>query len=151
MSPRIVTFSPAIFPFFSRMVNASSNACVGCSCAPSPALMTLALSNARQKMRRADRAVADDDEVRVQRLEIARGVLERLAFFERRRLGGKIDDVGGQPLRGQFKADARARGRLDEQVDDRLAAQRRNFLDGALADGLERARRVEHGDDFLRA
>ena len=151
MSPRMVTFSPAIFPFFSRMVNASSNACVGCSCAPSPALMTLASQEARQKMRRAAGAVADDDDIGVERLEIARGVLERLAFFERRGLGGEIDDVGGQPLRGQLKADARARGRLDEQVDHRFAAQRRDFFDGAFADGLEGARRVQHGDDFVRA
>ena len=86
------------------------------------------VQDARQKMRRARRAVADDDEIRVQRLEIARGVLERLAFFERRRVGGKIDDVGGQPLRRQFKTDARARGRFDEQIDDRLAAQRRELF-----------------------
>ena len=44
MSPRIVTFSPAIVPFRSRMVNASSNAWVGCSCEPSPALMTWVFS-----------------------------------------------------------------------------------------------------------
>ena len=113
--------------------------------------MTLAFRKRERKCGAPRRAVADDDEVGVQRLQIARGVLERLAFFERRGFGGKIDDVGGQPLRGQFKTDARARGRLDEQVDHRLAAQRRDFFDGALADGLERARGVEHGDDFLRA
>ena len=39
----MVTFSPAIFPFFSRIVNRSSSAWVGCSCAPSPAFTTLAL------------------------------------------------------------------------------------------------------------
>ena len=50
----------------------------------------------RQKMRRAAGAVAHDDDVRVERLEIARGVLERLALFERRGLGGEIDDVGRQ-------------------------------------------------------
>ena len=49
MSPRIVTFSPAIFPLCSRMVNTSSNACVGCSCAPSPALMTWASSTRARK------------------------------------------------------------------------------------------------------
>ena len=49
MSPRIVTFSPAMRPFFSRIVNASSNACVGCSCAPSPALITLAFRNLARK------------------------------------------------------------------------------------------------------
>src|SRR5450631_659306 len=49
MSPRIVTFSPAIFPLCSRMVNASSSACVGCSCAPSPALMMPALTTRDRK------------------------------------------------------------------------------------------------------
>src|SRR5674476_445828 len=49
MSPRIVTFSPAIFPLCSRIVNVSSNACVGCSCAPSPALMMLALTTRDRK------------------------------------------------------------------------------------------------------
>src|SRR5665647_2048106 len=49
ISPRIVTFSPAIFPLCSRIVNASSNACVGCSCAPSPALMMLALTTRDRK------------------------------------------------------------------------------------------------------
>ena len=94
--------------------------------------------------------MADDDEVGVQRLEVARGVLERLAFLQRGGLGGEVDDVGGEPLLGQLEADARAGGGLDEEVDDGLAAQGRDFLDGALADGFEGARGVEHGDDFLR-
>ena len=37
----MVTLRPFTSPFFSNIVNVSSNACVGCSCAPSPALMTL--------------------------------------------------------------------------------------------------------------
>src|SRR5208283_4808073 len=49
MSPKIVTFSPAIFPLRSRMVKVSSNAWVGCSCAPSPALTTWALSTRARK------------------------------------------------------------------------------------------------------
>src|SRR5476649_2830387 len=49
MSPRIVTFNPAIFSLCSRIVNASSSACVGCSCAPSPALMMLALTTRDRK------------------------------------------------------------------------------------------------------
>ena len=35
----MATFSPASRFFRSRIVNASSSACVGCSCMPSPALM----------------------------------------------------------------------------------------------------------------
>ena len=38
-SPTIATFRPASRPLCSRMVKASSSACVGCSCMPSPALM----------------------------------------------------------------------------------------------------------------
>src|SRR5213592_3631366 len=49
MSPRMVTFSPAIRPLLSRMVNVSSRACVGCSCAPSPALITLAFRKRERK------------------------------------------------------------------------------------------------------
>ena len=40
MSPQIVTVRPSIRPLLRRMVSASSSACVGCSCAPSPALTT---------------------------------------------------------------------------------------------------------------
>ncbi len=39
MSPMTETFTPCNLPRRSRMVKASSRACVGCSCAPSPALM----------------------------------------------------------------------------------------------------------------
>src|SRR5665213_443018 len=100
-------------------------------------------------MRRTARAVADDDEIGVERFEGQRGVLERLAFFERRGLGGKIYDVGGKPLRRQFKTDARPRGRLDEQIYDGFAAQGGNFFNRAFADGLETARGVQHGGDFF--
>src|SRR5207248_2560304 len=44
MSPMIATCSPAILPLRSRIVYRSRSACVGCSCAPSPALITLAFS-----------------------------------------------------------------------------------------------------------
>src|SRR5438552_8000610 len=40
MSPAMTTFSPSIRPNRSRIVKASRSACVGCSWAPSPALMT---------------------------------------------------------------------------------------------------------------
>ena len=65
------------------IVNASSSACVGCSCMPSPALMMLARQIARQLMRRAGRGVAHDDHVGRHRLERARGVGERLALRRR--------------------------------------------------------------------
>src|ERR1700739_1441052 len=40
MSPKIVTFQLLILPFRSRIVSASSRPCEGCSCVPSPALIT---------------------------------------------------------------------------------------------------------------
>ncbi len=40
MSPQIEILKPSIFPFLILIVRASSNACVGCSLQPSPALMT---------------------------------------------------------------------------------------------------------------
>ena len=40
MSPQIATVRPSKRPKWRRMVRASSSACVGCSCWPSPALIT---------------------------------------------------------------------------------------------------------------
>ena len=45
MSPTIATVRPAIRPLWRRMVSASSSAWVGCSCEPSPALTTPAVSS----------------------------------------------------------------------------------------------------------
>src|SRR5207302_4687180 len=109
------------------------------------------VQKARKKMRRACRAVADDDDVRVQRLEIAGRVLGRLAFLERRSFGCEIDDISGQPKRSELKTDAGACRRLDEKIDDGFAAQGRDFFYGSFADGFKRPRRVEHGGDFIGA
>ena len=51
ISPMIATWIPSMCPSFSRIVNVSSNACVGCSCAPSPALITLASSRSARSAR----------------------------------------------------------------------------------------------------
>ena len=40
MSPMMATRSPATFPRRSRIVKMSRSPCVGCSCVPSPALIT---------------------------------------------------------------------------------------------------------------
>src|SRR5439155_20701214 len=93
--------------------------------------------------------VPDDDETGIEGCEVAGRVQESLAFLERGGFGGEVDAVGGEALFGQLEADAGARGRLDEEVDDGLAAQGGDFFDGALADGFEGARGVEDGEDFL--
>ena len=56
-----------------------------------------------------------------------------------------------QPLLGELERDARARRRLEEQIDDRRAAQRRHLLDRALADLLERLGGVENEPDLVGA
>ena len=145
----MVTFSPAILPFFSRMVKQIEQRLGGVLVGAVAGVDDAGVEKARQKMRRAAGAVAHDDDVGVEGFEVAGGVLEGFAFFERGGLGGEIDDVGGEALGGQFEADARAGGRLDEEVDDGFAAQGGDFFDGALADGLEGAGGVEHGHDFL--
>ena len=57
-SPMMETLSPANPPLCSRIVKASRRACVGCSCMPSPALMT------RAPHRRATRCPAPADACR---------------------------------------------------------------------------------------
>jgi hypothetical protein len=103
---------------------------VGCSWAPSPALMT------------------DDNDVRVKGFEVAGGVLEGFAFLEGGGFGREINDVGGEALGGEFEADAGAGGGFDEEVDDSLAAEGGDFFDGAFADGFEGAGGVEDGVDL---
>ena len=56
---------------------------------------------------------------------------------------GDVERVGAQALLGDLERRARARARLEEQVDDRLAAQRRHLLDRARADLLHRLGGVE--------
>ena len=103
-----------------------------------------------EELRRARRAVADDDHVDPHRLEIARRVDERLALRDARARRGDVHRVGRQPLLGELERDARARRRLEEQVDDRRAAQRRHLLDRALADLLERLGGVENAVESAR-
>src|SRR5690606_1306133 len=59
------------------------------------------------------------------------------------------DRIGGEALLRELEGDARARRRLEEEVDDRLAAKHGDLLDRPLADLLERLRRVEDRADLL--
>ena len=104
---------------------------------------------AGEQARRALLLAAHDDEVGVHGVERLARVGERLAFFRGARRGGEVDDVGGHALARNLEARARACGRLEEEIDDRAAAQRGQLLDGAVVDLLEAARRVENFGDFL--
>src|SRR3989442_10747771 len=151
MSPRMVTLSPSILPFFSRIVNVSSNAWVGCSCAPSPALITLAF-------RKRDRKWA---------APVALWRMMMMSAFNASRLRAVSlsvspffsDEASAVKLMTSAVSRSAASSKLIRvRVDGSMnrlttvfAAQSGHFLDGALADRLEHFRRVEHDGDFLRA
>ena len=103
-----------------------------------------------EELRRARRAVPQDDDVGVVRLENLGRVLERFAFGQARGGGGDVDHVRAQADRRDLERRARARARLDEEIHQRLAAQGRHLLDLARADFLESIRRIEDERDLLR-
>src|SRR5690606_28884483 len=103
-----------------------------------------------EELRGTGRGVTDHDHVDPHRLEIARRVDERLALLHAGSRGRDVHGICGQPLLGELERDACARRRLEEQVDDRLAAQHRHLLDRALADLLERLGGVEDRADLFR-
>ena len=146
MSPQMATVSPASLPLARRMVNASSSACVGCSCVPSPAFTTPRAGVRGDVVRRARGCVADHQHVGVHRLEVLHGVEQRLALGDARARSRDVDDVGRQPLAGELERGARARRGLEEEVDDRLAAQRGHFADPPLRDLEEDLGGVEDAD-----
>ena len=95
--------------------------------------------------------MANNDDVGVKSFEILDGVFESLAFFQRRSVGGKINHVGGETLRGEFERNAGARGGFDEKVDDGFAAEGGHFFDGAFANGFKLFGCVEREGDFFGA
>ncbi len=148
-SPTIATLRPGKRPLCSRMVNASSSACVGCSCMPSPALMI-----ADRQMRASSSGAPDEawrmhDHVWRHRFEVADRVDERLSLGHARRRGGDAQGVGAEALLGDLERRPRPRARLEEQVDDGAAAQRRHLLDRAAADLLHRLGGIEDQRDLV--
>ena len=85
----------------------------------------------------------------MQRLEIARGVLERFAFSQTGSARRDVDYVRAQPNRGQLKRGPGSCARFDKKIYQRLPAQRRNLLDLARTDFFERIGRLENESDFL--
>ncbi len=70
------------------------------------------------EVRRARGGVAKDDGVGAKRLEVADGVEQRLALGHARRLQRDVHHVGAEALAGHLEGGARARRRLEEDVDD---------------------------------
>ena len=137
MSPQIVTVRPvkssASCPSSRslwRSASASSSACVGCSCCPSPALSTGQSDLAGDQPHRAAAAVADHDGIGAHGVERDRGVDQRFALLHAGLRGMHVDHVGAQPLARDLEAQQRAGGILEEGVDDRQARQQLGMLGG---------------------
>ena len=123
MSPQIATVSPAMRPLARRMVSASSSAWVGCSCAPSPALIT------EQSTFCASSSTAPAAWWRTTRMS-GRMALSVIAvsisvspFCTEEVDDVHVHDVGAQPLAGELEGALRAGRGLEEQVDQRAPAQ----------------------------
>src|SRR5690606_496664 len=82
-------------------------------------------------------------------LEVPCGIDQRLALDHAGAGGRDVHRVRREPLLRELEGDARTRGSLEEQIDDRLAAQDRNLLDRQLADLLERPGRVQDREDLI--
>ena len=115
-------------PLARRMVSASSSACVGCSCAPSPALTT------EQPTFCASSAAAPAEAWRTIRMS-GRMALSVIAvsisvspFFTDERADRHVHDVGAEPLAGELEGGLRAGRGFEEEVDLGAAAQRRRLL-----------------------
>ena len=103
-----------------------------------------------KELRRAGRAVPQDDDIGVIRFENLGGVFERFAFRQAGSRRRDIDDVRAQANGGELEGSAGARARFDEEIDQRLAAQRRDFLYFARSDLFEGVSRLEDEGDLLR-
>ena len=94
--------------------------------------------------------VAQDDDIGVEGLEVAGGILEGLAFREARGAGGDVYDIGAQAECCELEGCAGAGARLYEEVDEGFAAEGGNFFDFPRADLLEGGGGVENEEDFRR-
>ena len=90
-----------------------------------------------QIMRGARGGMPHDDDIGMHRLDVPGGIFQGFPFDHRRGRGGDIDGVGGEPFAGDFKGGPGAGAGLEEEVDDRLAPQRRDFFDLPVVDFLE--------------
>ena len=80
------------------------------------------------------------DHVGVERLDVLRGVAQGLALGGAGAGGVERDDVGAEALGGHLEGHAGAGAGLEEEVDDRLAAQGGDFLHACAARIVLKAR-----------
>src|SRR5206468_441131 len=103
-----------------------------------------------QELGGAGGGVADDDHVDPHRFKVPRGVDEGLALLHRAAARRHVDGVGGETFFREFERDTGPRGGFKEQVDDRLAAERRDLLDGPLGHLFEGLGGIEDESDLVR-
>src|SRR5438105_2648367 len=97
----------------------------------------------------AGRRMTDDHHIDPHRFEVAGRIDQRLAFLDRAAAGHHVDRVRREAFFGELERDAGTGRGFEEQVDDRLAAQRRHLLDGPLGDLFERLGGVEDQADLI--
>lgn len=88
-------------------------------------------------------AMAENDDVGVEGLEVFCGIEEGFAFLEARGGSGDIDDVGTEAECGKFKGDAGAGAWFNEEVNEGPAAEGGNFFEVPFAYGFEGRGSVE--------
>ena len=98
------------------------------------------VENPRKVERRAGGGVADHDHVGLQRLDVFGRVAQGFALRGAAAGGVEGDNVGAQPLGGHVEGHPRPRAGLEEEIDDRLAAQGGYFFHAARQRALERGR-----------
>ncbi len=99
-------------------------------------------------LRRSGGAVAEDDKVGVEGLDILGGVAEGFSFNDAAGGGVDGDDVGAEPFRGHFEGDAGAGARFEEEIDDGFAFQRGRFS-SAAQEFFERGGDAENRFQFV--
>ena len=115
---------PSTRPWRWRMVKMSSRPCVGCSWAPSPALMTRhveVLGAAGAAPRATEwRTTTTSTPIASMFLAVSMNVSP---LRQAGAAGGEVERVGPEPPGGQAEAGAGAGGGLEEEVDDDLALE----------------------------
>ncbi len=99
--------------------------------------------------RSARAGVADNDDIALHGFDVPGRIEQGLALGHAAGRRGDVDHVGRKPFSCKFKGRPRTGARFVEEVDDRLAAERRHFLDVPLGHVLERRGSVEDEFDLI--
>src|SRR2546423_11641695 len=93
--------------------------------------------------------MAHHDYVPAECLQRPNGVVERLALLDGRSARGDVRHVGRERLRRELERNARARGGLGEEKNDRASTQGWGATDRALKDLDHGSRLIEDGLDLV--